>query len=138
MQKMLNGFRILADSRGSDGVHYGAETRKEVVGLEQVSQVLEQTFELGEGCMWDQETESLYFVDITGCRIYRYRPEDGALSSYSTRGPVGCVFPTADHGIGAASGNSLIRLEKDLTGERTLTALDFPGYLRFNDGKCDP
>jgi len=138
VQKMLNGFRILADSRGSDGVHYGAETRKEVVGLEQVSQVLEQTFELGEGCMWDQETESLYFVDITGCRIYRYRPEDGALSSYSTRGPVGCVFPTADHGIGAASGNSLIRLEKDLTGERILATLDFPGYLRFNDGKCDP
>ena len=106
--------------------------------MEPVVQVLEQTFELGEGCMWDQETESIYFVDITGCRICRYRLKDDALSCFRTRGPVGCVFPTKDHGIGAASGNSLIRLEKDLTGERVLATLDFPGYLRFNDGKCDP
>ena len=73
MQKMLNRFHILADSRGLGGGTLGTETKKEVVDLEPVVQVLEQTFELGEGCMWDQETESIYFVDITGCRICRYR-----------------------------------------------------------------
>lgn len=106
--------------------------------MERVIQAVAETCGLGEGCMWDRETGSLYFVDITGCRIYRYRPEENRLSFCETRGPVGCVFPTADHGIGAGAGRSIIRLEKDLTGERTLAELDFPAYLRFNDGKCDP
>lgn len=106
--------------------------------MERVSQVVAQRCGLGEGCMWDRETESLYFVDITGCRIYRYHPEDGGLISCETSGPVGCVFPTADHGIGAAAGRAILRFERDLTGERTLAELDFPDYLRFNDGKCDP
>lgn len=106
--------------------------------MERVGRVLAQTFELGEGCMWDAETESLYFVDITGCRIYCWRGREGELISCETQGPVGCVFPTADHGIGAAAGRAVVRYEKNLTGGRTLTELSFPGYLRFNDGKCDP
>lgn len=106
--------------------------------MERVIQAVAETCGLGEGLYVGSGDGESLFCGYHGLPDLRYRPEENRLSFCGTRGPVGCVFPTADHGIGAGAGRSIIRLEKDLTGERTLAELDFPAYLRFNDGKCDP
>lgn len=107
--------------------------------METVNRVLSLACELGEGCVWDQESQSLYFVDITSCTVYRLRIADNRLTSRRLPGPVGCIVPAASGGILAASGHSLYFLEKDLGGEAVGSLpLAFADTLRFNDGKCDP
>ncbi len=107
--------------------------------METVNQVLPLACELGEGCVWDQENQSLYFVDITSCMVYRLRTEDNHLASRRLPGPVGCVVPEVSGGIIAASGHSLYYLDKDLEREEVgILPLVFSDTLRFNDGKCDP
>lgn len=106
--------------------------------MDSVRQALPVTCALGEGCVWDEDTESLYFVDIVNCMIYRWALRDGSLRSRKMSGPVGCVVPGKNGRIIAAAGHSLWELDENLTWDREIQKLDFPDFLRFNDGKCSP
>ena len=94
---------------------------------------------LGEGPAWDSKTQTLYWLDILGKRVYAGTQILAELDDL-----IGCLAPCKNgHLILALSGaegrHRFADLEPD-TGELTvLASLDSePPTNRFNDGKCDP
>ena len=94
---------------------------------------------LGEGACWSVREQALYFVDILGKRLHRYRPEDGAQSSWQFDEEITAVAER-EHAPGL-----LVSLRHDLAlfdpASHSLTRLHRPEPSRtdnrFNDGKCD-
>lgn len=90
---------------------------------------------LAEGCTWNRNEEALYFVDIEGCQVYRWRPGEEKADIVWTNQRVGCLVFHRDGGIVTAETSRLIcrnRQEKTVLLDQHL-----PDYLRYNDGKCD-
>lgn len=94
---------------------------------------------LGEGPLWDEETRSLYFVDIYNHRVHRLDPATGEARVYEVGELVACAAL-------AAGGTLLLGLRHHLgvldlaTGEverRVAVETALPTN-RLNDGKCDP
>ena len=94
---------------------------------------------LGEGPIWVARDECLYWVDMTGRRLHRYRPANGAVSSWSMPQNLCWVVERAGHDgllAGFATGMATITLDP-LTVD-FINALD-PGLgNRLNDAKVDP
>lgn len=89
---------------------------------------------LGEGPVWDAQTETLYFIDILNKRIYANG--DVFLESDET---IGCLSLRKNGGLIFTKRASIWTCESD-TSQLTLlfTLTDEPADIRFNDGKCDP
>ncbi len=101
--------------------------------------VLDIRAELGEGAIWNQRENRLWWVDIEQGILHIFNPDDGTDKEYSLGRRIGTVVPTE-------SGIALVALEDGLnffdpeTGELTFIAdpeADLPA-MRYNDGKCDP
>lgn len=90
---------------------------------------------LAEGCVWNRKEGALYFVDIEGRRGYRWIPGEEKADVIPTEERVGCLVFHQDGGIVTAEGSRLVH--RDGTGENVLIDQNLPGYLRYNDGKCD-
>ena len=95
---------------------------------------------LGEGPIWDDEREVLYWVDIVGNLLNVYDPQKQENQAYDIGQSVGTVVPTQEPGklmLALQDGFATYELEK-----QTVTFLQDPeAHLpgnRFNDGKCDP
>lgn len=95
---------------------------------------------LGEGPVWDERKQRLYWVDITGRSIHYAEPESGKRETLSMPSYVGAIALTE-------SGRRLLCVlqdgfyfvhpdtkEVDRIGDPVLRS----GQMRFNDGKCDP
>lgn len=52
--------------------------------------------ELGEGPVWVERDQALWFVDIKRQQIYRYDPASGAKNSWNAPEQVGFILPTDD------------------------------------------
>ena len=95
---------------------------------------------LGEGPVWDERQQRLYWVDIEGCRLH-YCDADGAAETCIAIGkPIGCIALRRDApGLIAGLGQSIARIELDpLAKSRSLRASEnLPAAARCNDGKCD-
>jgi len=99
---------------------------------------------LGEGPVWAQGEEALYFVDIKGQRLHRYAPRTGDRTSWVADEPIGCVAPPDASGMLLAatrSGFAWLQPAADGTLARkpaaSPEAATLPGN-RFNDGKLAP
>ena len=89
---------------------------------------------LGEGCVWDVRTQTLYSIDILNQRVYANA--DVFLEADET---IGCLVPRKAGGIAFTKRFSFWTCDSgvsQLTLLHTLT--DEPSGNRFNDGKCDP
>lgn len=51
---------------------------------------------LGEGPVWIASEEALYFTDILACRVHRFVPATGALTSWDAPDRVGFLLPVND------------------------------------------
>ncbi len=95
--------------------------------------------ELGESPVWHPAQHTLWWVDIAGRRLHRWRPSDGALDHWDLPCEAGCCAPALDGSLWLAMRDGLWRFDP-ASGQRT--ALAAPPYdptlERFNDGKCDP
>jgi len=95
---------------------------------------------LGEGPIWDEREQALYFVDIEGQALHRFQPASGERREWPIGQRVGAAVLTRDPGrmvLACHAGFFHLSL-----GDGTLTAIadpeaDRPG-TRFNDGKVDP
>lgn len=101
--------------------------------------------ELGEGPVWSQAEQALWFVDIEGSVAHRYHPESGARRSVPLPGRAGFAMPCSDgalllglpdglHRFDPASGDArrLLEIEPDLPGNRLNDAsVDAEGRLWF-------
>ncbi|PHN04591.1 SMP-30/gluconolactonase/LRE family protein [Flavilitoribacter nigricans] len=94
---------------------------------------------LGEGSIWNAETQELYWIDIEGKKLHIYDPATRKNRTLDLPTRIGTVVP-------AGKDRALIGLEDGVyaidtrTGEISRFAAieaDRPGN-RLNDGKCDP
>jgi xylono-1,5-lactonase len=95
--------------------------------------------ELGEGPVWVERDQALWFTDIKRFRIYRYDPVSGDQQSWHAPEQVGFIFPaqSGDFIVGLQSG--LYRFDPE---ERSFASMvqvepDLPTN-RLNDGVVDP
>lgn len=105
----------------------------------QAELVLDAKAELGEGALWDERTQQLYWVDIIGQSLHVYNP----ASNEDKRYPVGQMVSTV---VLSETGEVLLAVENgfarfDLASEKLTILIDPEADKpsnRFNDGKCDP
>jgi sugar lactone lactonase YvrE len=95
--------------------------------------------EVGEAPHWDEQTNTLLFVDLTAGMVFRYDKSGVKLGSFSVGQEVGAVVPRRSGGLVLAVRDGIATVSDG--GEAfELTApveRDIPGN-RMNDAKCDP
>lgn len=95
--------------------------------------------ELGEGPVWDDRSQQLYFVDITRHRVHIFGPSTGAHSSFDVGRPVGAVVLREDGGLVLAAHDGFFLAEADGGGLEAFGTFRSDGATaRFNDGKVSP
>ena len=98
---------------------------------------------LGEGALWEKDSELLYFVDIDGQAVHSYDPQSGKHHYKKTGNKVSTVVKRAGHKqILIAVGHDLELIAQDLQWEAQrdfalLAKVPLDNTIRFNDGKCD-
>lgn len=92
---------------------------------------------LGEGPVWDESKQKLYYVDIMGKIINCFDPQTNQIDYIKTDKPVGCIALDNRNNIISAEQNMLVRIDVDTKNRKKICNFDFDDYLRFNDGKCD-
>jgi sugar lactone lactonase YvrE len=109
-----------------------------IIQLEAELALAAQT-ELGEGPVWDERSQELYFVDITAHRVHAFAPESGAHRSFETNGPVGAVVLRDDGGLVLAGADGFFFASPDGTGLQRFGEFRIDiATVRFNDGKVSP
>ncbi len=103
----------------------------------QLTRVPAPVAELGEGPVWADGEQALYWLDIPADRVHRLAA-DGQLASWDAGQPVGAVVPRASGGLVLAARDGFVAMDQ-ATGALTLLAAveaDRPEN-RMNDGACD-
>ncbi|MES2943440.1 MAG: SMP-30/gluconolactonase/LRE family protein, partial [Pseudomonadota bacterium] len=95
---------------------------------------------LGEGTLWSQREQALYWVDILACGLHRFDPASGAKNSWTFAEEISAVAERA------AAPGLIVTLRRgfalfDPAGNSEPSYLHQPEAAlpsnRFNDGKCD-
>lgn len=105
----------------------------------EISVLVDIRAQVGEGALWDEKAQVLYWVDILSSALYIYDPATGENRQYDVGQHVGTVVlrETGSVALALAHGFAFYDLE---SGQLELIAdpeSHLPGN-RFNDGKCDP
>lgn len=101
-----------------------------------------QRDQVGESPVWHVGQQALWWVDIEGRRLRRYRLADGSLAEWALPERTGCIALTQDGRVIAAMESRIACLhpgaEGRLDDRQTLAHIDHPApNMRFNDGRCD-
>ena len=94
---------------------------------------------VGEGPIWDADSNVLWWVDIMASRLYAYDPESGENHEWNVGQHVGTVVQRASGGLMLALRDGFAAFDP-ANGELQMLSdpeAHLPGN-RFNDGKCDP
>jgi sugar lactone lactonase YvrE len=94
---------------------------------------------LGEGPLWDEDQQRIFWVDIPHGIIHCYRLSDAGYRHWSVPDMVGAVaLGTGNHLVAAlSSGFAFVDLDTGRVSPVTDPEAQLPDN-RFNDGKCDP
>jgi sugar lactone lactonase YvrE len=92
---------------------------------------------LGEGPVWDQDHQVLYWVDITGSLVNAYWPASGEHRSWPVPHHVGCLAVRETGGLVLALRDGFATLDLATGAVAMIAAVeaDKPAN-RFNDGRC--
>lgn len=108
--------------------------------MEKYSAVVEvkASAELGEGPVWDEQIQKLYWIDIVGKTVHRYDPVSAMQESWQLGQMVGCIVPITNEKLVCALQDQLLMLNTVSGETKYLAALeaDLPDN-RANDGKAD-
>ena len=93
----------------------------------------------GEGPIWIESEQSLYFVDIDGKKLHCYQENTGIKRTWELAEKTGWIIPRKNNAgfvVGCQSGLYSLDIS---SGERELLMIPDPEETenRFNDGKCD-
>jgi sugar lactone lactonase YvrE len=103
------------------------------------SPIWELEAELGEGPVWVERDQALWFVDIKKQQVHRYDPASGAKKSWNSPEPIGFILPSDGGGFVAGLQSGLYKFD-DSSGRFDLVVeveKDLPNN-RLNDGVVDP
>lgn len=94
---------------------------------------------LGEGAIWNYDTQTLWWVDIEGRKLYIYDPATKENRGFNVIERIGTVVPAYKGGAIIALENGIFHLDL-ASGKKTMICnpLENQDTIRFNDGKCDP
>lgn len=98
---------------------------------------------LGEGPVWDVETQTLFWVDSTGPRvgkdaIWRFDPATGDVQSWPLERDIGAMALRAQGGAILALSDGFYTYDFDNHAVELVAKVDDdPTRARLNDGKCD-
>ena len=92
---------------------------------------------LGEGPLWIDAEQCLWFTDIKAQRLHRYDPATNAGTSIDLPGQTGFIAPCASGGLILGMGQALWHRAPDGTLSRVATFDTAPGN-RINDGTTGP
>lgn len=95
--------------------------------------------DLGEGPVWDNINEELYWVDVNAGKLFIYDPESKENKEFNICEHVGAVALRENGGLVMAlkSGFAFYNLKTETIRYLQNPESNLPGN-RFNDGKCDP
>lgn len=105
----------------------------------EVEVVAEVHADVGEGPHWDEQSQTLLFVDVSAGAVFRYDPSLGTTSSFTTGQEVGAVVPRRGGGLVLAVRDGIGTVSD--TGEAFELVVPIEHDLlanRMNDAKCDP
>jgi len=88
---------------------------------------------LGEGPAWDSKTQTLYWLDILGKRVYA-----GTQILAEMNDLIGCLAPRKNGNLILGKRSAFVELELDSSQQTVLAAVSESATNRINDGKCDP
>jgi len=95
--------------------------------------------ELGEGVRYDAATDSVWWVDILGRKVFCLELATGRRRQWDTPDVVGTTFPCSDGDVLLLLRHSLARLDQERgTCSPILDFPDEPATNRFNDGVVGP
>ncbi|MCF3108092.1 SMP-30/gluconolactonase/LRE family protein [Niabella sp. CC-SYL272] len=94
---------------------------------------------LGEGPLWDERRQILYWVDIRNGAVHQWNARMSQFKSTNFGGRVGAVALCEDDQLLVAKDDGVVLLN-EITGKPQKGQLPEHEILkfRFNDGKCDP
>jgi L-arabinonolactonase len=95
--------------------------------------------QLGEGIIWSQWHQSVFWTDIEGRQLWQYHPETGNLVSRDVPDRL-CAFIFKDENTLLAAFDAYVGLYS-LSDDTIIRLFDFEPhnpYSRLNDGTCDP
>lgn len=98
-----------------------------------VELLLDAKAALGEGPAWDEKTQTLYWVDILGKRIYAGTELLAELEDF-----IGCLAPCKNGNLLLGMRASFVDFDPDSSRQTVLATLSESATNRVNDGKCDP
>lgn len=93
--------------------------------------------EVGEGPVYDETTQTLYWVDIPRGRLWRHSLSTGDTNSCEVGEPVGSLCVTADGGLVIAARRGFLRLQQWCAEPILWRPVEADLPTQFNDGKCD-
>ena len=95
--------------------------------------------ELGEGPVWSEVEQSLFFVDILGRRIHRFTPATGQTTSWIAPARVSFIVPVASGGFLCGLENGLRQFDPANGRFGPLHPIEpLLTDNRLNDGHVDP
>lgn len=95
---------------------------------------------VGEGPVWDERQDALWWVDIEGRTLHRWEPTTGRHEAKNLGQRVGCAVPCEADGVfvvALQTGFALLDWKTGALQPILDPEADLPDN-RFNDGKCDP
>ncbi len=116
---------------------------QELSGGSKIELVWDARSILGEGPVWVDREQALYWVDIKGCLVHRLSWPDGAQKSWTVPTQIGALHPVKEGGFLGAfkDGIFAVTLNPETAEVQRELICDpdqkFPGN-RFNDGKIGP
>ena len=106
--------------------------------MSEVQLVWEIRAVLGEGPIWVEAENAVYWVDIMSNKVHRYALADGAKTSWTFDFAVTSLNPRRDGGFIGTIYDGFAYIDFDVLSAQpiALPEADMPGN-RFNDGKVD-
>lgn len=104
----------------------------------QADLALDYPCELGEGPVWDQDSQSIWWVDILKMELHEYHTAFDIHKIVKVPYNPSCVVITNDGELLVAFNHRFAILDK--VNGKILKKIDMPltkNDIRFNDGKCD-
>ncbi|XP_025110660.1 regucalcin-like [Pomacea canaliculata] len=92
---------------------------------------------LAEGPHWDEDTQTLLYVDLTGHEVHRWNPVTKEDTKVTLDDNVTFVIPRRQGGLMVGLGRTISQLDWDSQTVTKIVEVDQGTNNRFNDGKCD-
>ena len=94
---------------------------------------------LGEGPSWDQNSQSLFWVDILGSKVFRAAADGAVRTSWEIPAQPSAAIPASSGKVLVPAGQEVLLLCTRSGDLRPIVQLSGePADNRCNDAKCDP